>query len=94
MIQHEASLFKLILLFTSNHLTQFTIVYAQHEARTPAFGHCRSSQMSPFFFLQDHSFFFGKKPQQAGEKTTYVGPTGRCWGSGSWGTAPEVCPGG
>ena len=30
----------------------------------------------------------------AGEvKRTYAGPTGRCWGSGSWGTDPEVCPG-
>lgn len=26
-------------------------------------------------------------------RRTYVGPTGRCWGSGSWGTAPGVCPG-
>lgn len=28
-----------------------------------------------------------------GVRRTYVGPTGRCWGSGSWGTAPGVCPG-
>lgn len=26
-------------------------------------------------------------------RKTYVGPTGRCWGSGSWGTAPGVYPG-
>lgn len=28
-----------------------------------------------------------------GVRRTYVDPTGRCWGSGSLGRAPGVCPG-
>lgn len=27
-----------------------------------------------------------------GVRKTYVGPTGHCWGSGSWGRAPGVYP--
>lgn len=34
-------------------------------------------------------FIFGC---DGGVRKTYVGPTGHCWGSGSWGTAPGVYP--
>lgn len=52
------------------------------------------------FFSEKKNWAFSLQLETGGTSSmqqirrTYAGPIGRCWGSGSWGRAPEVCPGG